>query len=306
MLRFDDEFFLEEVRCGFTVSAMMKKAWAVELDLADMLLEACSQYDLRIYASWGTLLGAVRHRGFVPWDDDMDFDMPREDYMQLMRLIERGDVLTEVYCSSLYTKGTHCQPSAAIMNYNSVPMPQSISKRYYGFPFTAGIDINPMDYVPDDEELANSQFLLYGILYDIGQRFGQLKENGELEERISSAEELCGTKFVRDDTLRQQIWRFSDKVAAIAARGESSYICEMGRRVRGQTNYLIPLEWIDEVQWMQFENIKVPVPAGYDGILKLNYGEDYMVFKNTGAAHNYPFYKEQQEYLERCNLICTT
>lgn len=303
MLQFDDNFFKEEVRNGFTVSEMMKKAWAVELDLAQMLIDVCQQYNLRIYASWGTLLGAVRHQGFIPWDDDMDFDMPREDFMNLMRLIKNGDVPADLYCSSLYTKGTHFQPSAAIMNYNIVPLPQSVRERYYNFPFAAGIDLNPMDYVPKNKELEEAQFLLYGILYDIGQRFEQLRENGELDARITCAEELCKTKFIRDNTLRQQIWCFADNVASIASRQESEYISEIGRRVRGQKGYLIPFEWIDEVKWMQFENIEIPVPIGYDGILKLNYGADYMIPKNIGAAHSYPFYKTQEEYLRTRGLL---
>ena len=44
---------------------------------------------------------------------------------------------------------------------------------------------------------------------------------------------------------------------------------------------------------MKFENTTIPVPVGYDGILKLDYGEDYMVPKNIGSSHDYPFYKEQ-------------
>lgn len=303
MLQFEENFFKEEERCGFTVSAMMKKAWAVELELAGMLIDVCEQYDLRIYASWGTLLGAVRHQGFVPWDDDMDFDMPRSDYMKLLELIKNEDVLTDLYCSSLYTKGTHFQPSATIMNHNMVPLPQRVRERFYDFPFAVGIDLNPMDYIPENEELEEAQFLLYGILYDIAQRFEVLRENGELDYRVSSAEELCNTKFIRDNTLRQQIWSFSDKIAAIATRQESKYMSEMGRRVRGQKDYLIPYEWLDEIKWMPFENIKVPVPVGYDGILKLNYGDDYMIPKFSGAAHNYPFYKTQEEYLRTHGLL---
>lgn len=76
----------EEIIDGHLVSADTKKLWAVEMDIAQKLLEVCEKYNLRIWAEAGTLLGAVRHKGFIPWDDDMDFSMMREDYEKLMEV----------------------------------------------------------------------------------------------------------------------------------------------------------------------------------------------------------------------------
>jgi len=75
-----DDLSGDEVRCGYKVSSEMKKIWSIELDLARKLKEVCEKYHLRFYMQAGTLLGAVRHQGFIPWDDDMDFVMPREDF----------------------------------------------------------------------------------------------------------------------------------------------------------------------------------------------------------------------------------
>lgn len=75
-----DGFLNEEIRCGYKVSTKMKAVWAVELDLYKELERVCNKYNLKLFAFAGTILGAVRHRGFIPWDDDMDFAMSRKDY----------------------------------------------------------------------------------------------------------------------------------------------------------------------------------------------------------------------------------
>lgn len=80
---FEDKFFEAEERCGYHISEKMKKVWAVELKLLDYFDQLCREHNLRYYIAYGTLLGAVRHQGFIPWDDDIDVVMFRDDYEKL-------------------------------------------------------------------------------------------------------------------------------------------------------------------------------------------------------------------------------
>ena len=73
--------FLEpEVRCDHEVTAEVKKLWKVELDLLEAFIAVCKKHNLQYMAFGGTLLGAVRHHGFIPWDDDIDICMFHEEY----------------------------------------------------------------------------------------------------------------------------------------------------------------------------------------------------------------------------------
>lgn len=70
----------EEIRCWFKVSSNRKKVWNIELWLLEELKRICKKHNIRYYADWGTMLWVARHKWFIPWDDDIDIAMFREDY----------------------------------------------------------------------------------------------------------------------------------------------------------------------------------------------------------------------------------
>lgn len=82
-------FYEEEERCGYVVKKEMKEVWAVELDLLAEFMRVCKKNNLIFYADGGTILGAVRHKGMIPWDDDIDLMMTRDDYDRLCKIAQK-------------------------------------------------------------------------------------------------------------------------------------------------------------------------------------------------------------------------
>ena len=83
-----------KIKCDYDTPIEVKKLWGKQIEIASALISLCERKKLRIWAGYGTLLGCVRHEGFIPWDDDMDFVMLREDYDKLRRLAKEDKSIT--------------------------------------------------------------------------------------------------------------------------------------------------------------------------------------------------------------------
>ena len=88
----DIDFFRDEVRNGFYIPTAIKQAWAAELEVLQVIDQICAKHGIEYFAEYGTLLGAVRHGGFVPWDDDLDICMMREDYNRFRAVADRKTI----------------------------------------------------------------------------------------------------------------------------------------------------------------------------------------------------------------------
>ena len=89
MIEYEESYFEGEEQEGFFVESMMKRAWAAQIEVLKVLEEICIKHNLRYFAERGTLLGAVRHQGYIPWDDDLDISMLREDYEKFLVIAKK-------------------------------------------------------------------------------------------------------------------------------------------------------------------------------------------------------------------------
>ena len=252
----------EEVRKGYTIPAEMKKVWKVQMDLLKKLLDVCEKHHLKIWADGGTMLGAVRDHGYIPWDDDIDMAMFRGDYDKLVAIAP--EEFTHPYFFQCgYTEKVYPRGHAQLrMDGTSAICPSETFIHTHQGIF---IDIFPYDAVPDNEmekkrliKERNRQmaFLLH------------LSANDPLHP-VRTAGMLLRRPFF------SHYYRKFENLLRSYSIAENNHVACIGF-----TDDLKLFErdkhWYEDTIFLPFEDVMMPVPSGYDMILKKQYG-DYMI-----------------------------
>lgn len=298
-MEFDREYFEAEVRDGFYVTAEMKQAWAAQLEVLNDFDKACRENGLEYYADWGTMLGAVRHGGFIPWDDDIDVCMKRPDYNRFLRIAK--EIMPGKYdIYNLETDENNDNMLSRLINAREIGFEKHRLEKYHGFPYIVGIDISPLDFVPSLREEADFQKIIIRIVNIVSKlcrRYEKEQDNKNLLEEIigyiNQIEKMCAVKLDRDKNLAQQLNMLLDRLCGLYKEDECEYICSMTEWIKADRQ-IYPKYYYDEVIRMPFENITIPVPKQYDKILTELYG-DYHVKVHNCDSHEYPFFQEARD-----------
>lgn len=273
------DFFKEEIICDFRVDKFRKEIWAVELDLLSELISVCEKYYLRYYLIFGSLLGAIRHKGYIPWDDDLDVTMPREDYEVLLK---HADEFKVPYF--LQTPGNDHRfyyAHAKLRNSNTSAIDYPFL--YAGFNMGIFIDIVPMDNFDKEND---------GI-----KRFDQIKD---LIVQNSTYMRMTHPNLNERDRQRVESYNGGDplntyhlieKLAREDEGKDTEFVSMLVAPLYGYKRNVFLKEDFDQSMKIVFNGLKVNIPIGYDRILKVIYG-DYMTLPSVeqrGAHYNVLF-----------------
>ena len=299
-----DGFLEEEVRCDYTVTKDIKEVWAIEIDLLMQLDEVCKKHNLKYYITDGTMLGTVRHKGFIPWDDDIDVTMFRDDYEKLLKVAET-EFKYPYFLQTEYSDPGCLRGHAQLRNSATT----GILKTEEGkFKFNQGLflDVFVMDNVIDDKKLYEQQkkdaekyrkravkYARWSTRY-YKQNTWQSKVKGILYPVVNT--------FLRKTKLEEKNFRKFEEVCKRYNNMETKYVSTLefsldierwGKRLKS---------YFDKVEYMPFEFIKLPISVDYDEMLRNDYG-DYMVFKKGASAHGDMIIDTDRSYTEYINKI---
>ena len=125
---------------------LLDKIHRTELDIMREIDRICRKHNLTYFLAYGTLLGAVRHKGFIPWDEDMDIMMPREDYEQFLK-VASDELPLHLMIDSYPQNPRYFNPFAKVRNRNTLFAIRALQN--YDGPQGLWIDIFPMDYADE-------------------------------------------------------------------------------------------------------------------------------------------------------------
>ncbi len=260
-----EDFFKEEIRCDYLVSPEMKSIWAVLIDMYLSFAEICEKYNLKYFVIAGTMLGAIRHNGFIPWDDDLDVGMFREDYEEFLKIAAK-DFNHPLFLQTPYNDPGYYVSWAKIRNSTTTGISKVTNHRR----FNQGLylDIFPFDYC--NPELANED---RSLIYVCAKKCGAYMRMGS--KHLNDRQKQDAITYFTDNPLSE--WEKLQHIASNPTYKQYGYVTNAVFTGYSVERQVYPISGFNSVIKHKFENIEINVPCGWDEQLRILYG-NYMEF----------------------------
>lgn len=293
------DFFRDEVRNGFFIPTAVKQAWAAQLQVLDVIETICRKHDITYFADWGTILGTVRHGGYVPWDDDMDICMKREDYTRFKEAA-KTELPKDFRIHDYEHQEDHWLFLSRVANSVHINFETEHMKQFHNFPYIAGIDIFVLDYLYKDEQQETQRCEEVKHIIAVADSIiaGEIAQPVK-EANLIQLEQKYHKTFNRKLDNRHmgiELYRLAEEQMARVPKEESDRMAQifpwglLGNRGQDKKYY-------EKFVRLPFENTTMPVPADYHRILSGKY-HDYFKIHKVWSGHDYPYFEGQRKNLQ--------
>lgn len=259
-----------------------KKLHRCHLILLAEIKRICEKHNIRYFAIAGTLLGAVRHTGFIPWDDDMDIGMLRSDYERFLTVAEQ-ELDSRMFLQNFTTDEQYALPFTKLMLKGTLFEERSAvgtnaKKCIY-------VDVFPLDNAPDSEQERAAQdkktYLLRRLL--LAKLGYKVYEAHETKKKLVYTALRLLTVFIPRKTLVGAIEKEIKKYNGVPTEN----IVNIGGAY-GYKKEMLKKSWFDTTAELPFEDTSIAAPGAYKEYLTYFYG-DYMTpppENKRGDRHN--------------------
>lgn len=294
-MNYDATFLDDEIRCEYHVTEKQKKIWTVQLDLLYRLQLVCKKHGLKCFAYGGTLLGAVRHSGYIPWDDDIDVALNREDYNKLCE-VAACEFEDPYFFQTALTDRNYFVGHARLRRSDTTGIISFMSDHIYNNGIF--IDICVYDQVPKNK-------IRFNLLLERVKFFRFLLNNhyNKAQNRSIKKFFLWLFNLIRPTITYEELFQMYKKRCESYLGTETDLLALLC--TPEFIKYKATRKGTSNLVMKDFEFLTILVPNDYDYMLKKAYG-DYMVLppvEERGKWHEGIItYDPDISYLDYCRL----
>ena len=275
------DLYRDEIRDGWLVMADTKKVWNRQMEIWAEVDRICRKHGITYWA-----LGAARHKGFIPWDDDMDFCMMRPEYDRFCKVLA-DELNREFFAIKEATFDQTCISHELTTGLETDYGRYSEVGRINDTPQGLSIDIYPLDIAPDGTQNSVLAFKamqeVMTAVADISQIYEKTHytKDGKLVMDIAELQRIAALPF---QERLNELYRYT--YALWDQSSEVGYYLKMLRILLGEPLNERPFrkEWFNETIYLPFETVELPVPKDYEKVLDRRYG-DWRTPVNDGETH---------------------
>ena len=237
------------------------------IEMAEYFVAFCKKHNLTCYLCGGGCIGTIRHQGMIPWDDDLDFFMPRRDYEKMWRLwkAENRSSRYRLEKSDAY----HVDHNLFVTIRDTETTLIKPYQKDLDIAHGVALDVLPLDGYPDNKLQRKIQ-CFWALLYSLYCAQLVPENHGK---KVAFVGKLA-LSLVPSKKMRYYIWKFAEKQMTKHPISKCTGITELCSGPGYMKNWY-PKEAFEKAEFRKFENTEMPIPVGYDAYLKIAFG-DYM------------------------------